>query len=141
MGRPGSSANGTTGFIGSRRQEAERHLHDALSEPAAVAVEAIARAEGGGLHVAYVAAEAPAGAVLHLAVVERSTAQQVRRGENRGRRLAHTNVVRVLRTFEAGRGTTALPLPEGFAPADVRVAAWVQQGEVGPVLGVAWAGG
>ena len=137
---PQMVVNGAVGFVGSRRQEAERHIGDALAQPAPVTVSATVRPEGDGLAVAYEAPGAPEDAVLHLAVAERTTAQEVRRGENQGRRLAHTHVVRTLRTVEAGRGTAVLPLPDGLTPDDVRVAAWVQEGVAGPVLGAAWAG-
>lgn len=138
---PQMVVNGRFGFVGSRRQEAERHVADALAAPLPVSVAATLRAEGGALVVRYTVVDAPEGAVLYLAVVERTAAQSVRRGENRGRRLRHTHVVRVLRSMEAGDGTASLPLPDDLTPDAVRLAAWVQAGEAGPVLGAAWGQG
>ncbi len=135
---PQMLVNGTAAFVGSRRAEARRHVAEALDRPSPAAVALEATGEGNGaLGVRYTVAGAPAGAVLHLALVQREASQAVRRGENRGRTLQHAHVVRGFRTVPAATGATMLVLPDGVAPRDVLVAAYVQQGDVGMVLGAA----
>ncbi|HYE95494.1 MAG TPA: DUF1223 domain-containing protein [Rubricoccaceae bacterium] len=130
--------NGTTAFVGSRRAEARRHLDAALSHPAEVPVTLTVRRDGRALEATYAVTGAPEGAVLHLALVQRSADVRVGRGENGGRRLRHANVVRVFQTVDAGSGTATLRLPEGLEGANAAVAAYVQQGATGTVLGGAW---
>ncbi len=56
--------------------------------------------------------DAPEGAVLHLAVVQRHAEQAVPRGENAGKTLRHANVVRAFATVPAGGGVLALDQPQ-----------------------------
>lgn len=54
--------------------------------------------------------------ILNVAVVERGLTQQVTRGENRGRKLSHDNVVRVFdtRQFDGQKNHFELDLPENL---------------------------
>ena len=85
--------NGRAHVVGSRGPAVRAAIDDALASPPAHAV-TVAR-EGDGL--AYrIDPEPPSTATLELALVERGLSQAVLRGENRGRRLRHDNVVRSL---------------------------------------------
>jgi hypothetical protein len=68
---------------------------------------------------------------LNVAVVESSAQTDVTAGENSGRKLAHTNVVRAFTTVAAapGNGSDAieLALPNDVSPATARVIAFTQE--------------
>ena len=134
---PQMIVDGTVGFVGSRRLQAEQEISGAGAKVRTVQVALSTHTEGDALVVDYQVEGAPADAVLHLAVAERATEQAVQRGENRGRTLHHTNVVRVFKTVAAISGSQVLTLPEGLTAADVLVAAYVQTSQVGPILGAA----
>jgi hypothetical protein len=93
--------------------------------------------------VDYEASGAPAGAVLEVAVVERSTSTDVRAGENAGKTLHHANVVRSFVSSALGSptGTVTLRLPPGLRREDADVIGFVQHpsgdGQGLPVLGAA----
>ena len=128
---------GTRALVGSRERAVRAALADARADAQPARVTLAPRADGAAVAVDYAVTGAPDGARVHLLLVQRSGRSDVRRGENRGRRLDHVNVVRDVQTREAGTGTGALTLPDGLGPADVFVAALVQPGRVGPVLGAA----
>lgn len=137
---PQMIVNGTAAFVGSRGAEARRHIREALARPATARVTLDADAAGRSVEVEARVEGAPAGAVVHLALVRRAAEQRVPRGENRGRTLRHANVVRALHTVPLpsdGAARATLPLPDGLRAADVFAAAWVQRGPVGEVLGAA----
>ena len=136
---PQMVVDGRAAFVGSRRREARRHLQDALAQPSPVTVEALTQHSGDALAVTFTTEGSPEGSLVHFALAERTATQDVRRGENKGRRLQHSNVVRTLRTTKRESGTMRLPLPEGLIPSAVRVAVWIQDGENGPVSGATWA--
>ena len=83
-------------------------------------------------------AGASAGADVLLAIVEDGIVSEVTRGENAGRRLAHTAVARNLfaagRVDATGRFDATLPVESGQAAR--RVLAFVQECGTGRVLGV-----
>ena len=128
---------GDVGVVGSRSLLVRAALAVGGREayPATLALRPVP--EGRAVRVAYAVEGAPDGARLHLLLVQRAAASDVRRGENQGRRLDHANVVRAAETREAGEGTAVLALPDGLDAADVFVAALVQPDRVGPILGAA----
>ena len=140
---PQMIVNGTAAFVGSRGADARRHIREALARPATARVALGAEAAGRSVEVEARVEGAPAGAVVHLALVRRAAEQRVPRGENRGRTLRHANVVRALHTVPLppdGVARATLPLPDGLGAADVFAAAWAQRGPVGEVLGAARSG-
>lgn len=135
---PQMIVNGTAAFVGSNTTVARRRIGEALARPATARVALEARADGRSVALTVNVDGAPSDAVVHLALVRPETAQRVPRGENRGRTLAHTNVVRALRTLPVppdGAVRASLALPAGLAARDAFAAAWVQRGAVGEVLG------
>lgn len=129
--------NGEVGLVGSRRQQVETTIEEASRRTSSVDVVLAVRSDGNAIIADYVLTNVPPNAVLHLAVVERSTSQNVSRGENRGRTLSHTNVVRVFETLPATSGSRTLSFPDGLSPSNTSVVAYVQESEVGAVLGAA----
>ena len=85
--------------------------------------------------MSYAAPELPAGAVVHLAVVERRLSQLVTRGENIGRTLDHDNVVRVFETLEGRFGKAPLALPEALNLDNASLIAYAQDVKTMAVLG------
>lgn len=134
---PAMIVGGQDGFVGSRRQTAEARVRAALDATPQASVRLATETRGRTVTVEHGVEGAPDGARLHLALVEDDTAQDVTRGENRGRRLAHARVVRDFVTTEAGSGTATLTVPNGLDLDEARVVGYVQPGEVGPVLGAA----
>ena len=140
---PQAVVNGTRGLVGSREADLRAAVDDALATPAAVSLALRATREGDRVTVTPEAkqfaasGEVPEGAMLYVALVQREASTDVVRGENRGRTLDHTHVVRDLRSASPEAASVPLAVPPGAG--DVFVAAWVQAGEVGPVLGAATA--
>jgi hypothetical protein len=97
--------------------------------------------------VSYEAQGAPAGAVLELAVVERSVTTDVRAGENAGRTLRHADVVRAFASSPLAAlpatqaGTVTLQLPASLPRESADVIGYVQtssgDGHGMPILGAA----
>lgn len=87
---PQMIVNGTEAFVGSDRSQATRAIAAALKRPATVELKLRWQDD----RVAYEVTGAPAGSILHLALIESGLVQKVPRGENAGRTLRHDNVVR-----------------------------------------------
>jgi len=103
--------NGEVGLVGSQRRQVEAAIEEALRRTSSVDVVLTVRSDGNVLLADCVLTKAPPDAVLHLAVVERSASQSVSRGENRGRTLSHTNVVRVFKRCRLRRARTHSAFP------------------------------
>ncbi len=127
--------NGEVGLVGSNRRLVEAAIGKARETSVALEIGLEMHVQGDVVTANVSIEDVPSDAVLHLALVERSTNQDVQRGENRGRSLSHTNVVRVFETFAAVPGSHPMNLPEDLSPSNASVVAYVQDGEVGLVLG------
>jgi hypothetical protein len=131
---PQMVVNGRTELVGTDERAARRAIESAAREPKAF-VRVVPDASG-FVHVSV--AGAAAGADVFLAVVEDALASDVTRGENAGRKLAHTAVARTLvaagRADAKGRFDVEVPVPPG--PGVRRVFAFAQERGVGRVLGV-----
>jgi hypothetical protein len=135
---------GTDEFTGSNHGRADAAIARALSHPAAAAVRlAVAprRIGSDALAVDFVAAGAPPGAKLNVAVIQHAASTQVRAGENAGKTLHHANLVRAFVSVPvtAQRGSAQVVLPPSFPRDDGEVIAYLQRvsPETGgmPVLG------
>jgi hypothetical protein len=136
---------GTDAFVGSDGERADAGVSKALAAPSPVHLSL--RPRGGATTtdavVDYESSGAPAGAVLDVAVVERSASSEVRAGENAGKTLHHANVVRAFVTapLASPSGSVSLHLPQTLRREDADVIAYVQQpsgaGPGMPVLGAA----
>ena len=67
--------------------------------------------------------------LLNIALVQKNTEMNVRNGENSGKKLRHTNVVRTLRTIDNVKDNDAidLSLPSGISADDCVIIAYTQQ--------------
>lgn len=141
---PQMIVGGTEQFTGSDRGRAASSVARALSHPAEVQLVVRPRASGpDSVTVDFEAPGAPSGAVLNVAVVERSVSTSVRAGENAGKTLQHANVVRAFLTtpFRAPAGSVVLHLPPSVPHEGAELIAYVQQPSSDhggmPVLGAA----
>ena len=132
---PQMIVGGTDGFVGSNRDRADTAIHNADALTVDVALSAQMQDEEAVVEVSV--SDAPDSAVLHLALVQKTTSTDVPRGENRGRRLDHVRVVRQFVTVPSLSGSHSLSLPDGLRAGDVEVVALVQEGPVGRMLGAA----
>ena len=141
--------NGTAGLVGSRDKAVAKLVDAALAEPAAVGVtvevlpadsadddDAEARTVRVRYQVVGLPAERPTVA-LRAVLLSRSAGNAVPRGENAGRTLRHAMVMRSAAAAKLTEttGTLELPLPDDLAPADLLVAAFVQDWKSGPRTG------
>jgi hypothetical protein len=127
---PQMIVNGAEELIGSDRARAQVTLSHALERAATLRVSIHSRDAGPrGALVDYEVSEAPPGAVLNVAVVERRVTTSVRAGENAGKTLRHTNVVRGLVTvpLTGPRGTVLVPIPSSLSRAGAELTAYVQR--------------
>ena len=130
---PEMVVGGTAGFVGSRSGEAQQRIAAEAARPSEVTVTLAAHVSGRAVTVDYAATDAPEPLAVHLLLVQRSTESSVVRGENRGRTLHHTNVVRAIETCPNASGQATLTLPDGLDAADVMAVALVQNGPVGAI--------
>jgi hypothetical protein len=143
---PQMIVNGTDEFTGSDRSRAHTTIAHALGRPAPVSLSIdVLPTERSSVSIAYHAQGAPGGAVLNVAVVQRTTSSQVKAGENAGRVLHHTNVVEAfvatpLATSEGQTKPVVVPIPTTLRRQDGEVIAYVQSpdGTGGmPIVGAA----
>lgn len=140
---PQMIVNGTEQFTGSDGARANESIARALARPATVSLSVAARGTASGAVVIDCKAQnAPADAVVDIAVVERATSSDVRAGENAGRVLRHANVVRefAVAPIGAGAASVIVHVPASLRRGGGEVIAYVQRpnGSRGmPVLGSA----
>jgi len=107
---------GRAGGMGSDRARATNALDAALARPATVRVTLRTAPLASGTRVSYQISAAPSGAQVHVALVESGLVSHVRGGENDGRTLAHTSVVRQFVTMPiAGRDAGSVDLKTGVS--------------------------
>lgn len=130
--------DGERQLVGNDRSGVEREITQSAKAqmPAAVSLRQI----GNSVQVS-VRSGGAKGHVI-LAVTEDGLSSEVRAGENGGRTLHHAGVVRELRTLGSlSNGnfdrTVELPLKKDWNPANLKIVVFVQQGELGPILGAA----
>jgi hypothetical protein len=137
---PQMIVDGTEQFTGSDRHRAESSIARSLARPASVRLSLRAHAVGpDAIAVDFEATGAPADARVAIALVQREATVDVRAGENSGRTLRHTNIVRSFGSVPVTRSSLTLPVPASLRGGDGEIVAFVQQdagnGSGMPVLG------
>ena len=131
---PQMVVDGRTEFVGSDERAARRAIEAEVRETKAFV--RVTPDTAGAVHLSV--AGASAGADVLLAVVEDGIVSEVTRGENAGRRLVHTAVVRDLfaagRADPMGRFDATVPVESGNGAR--RVLAFVQEPNLGHILGI-----
>ncbi|MBS1599453.1 MAG: DUF1223 domain-containing protein [Bacteroidetes bacterium] len=120
--------NGEKEFVGSDKNR----LHDAVSrEIAKSSVSSItidAKSSGDNKANINYTIKADKNEVLNIVLVQSHTQSDVKRGENSGRQLHHINIARDFKIINAGdsQGNISLTIPNGLAPKDCRIIAYLQ---------------
>jgi hypothetical protein len=130
---PEMVVGGRDAFVGSDQGRAEASVASALAQPLPVRVALrVTRASPREIRVHHeLAGSLPQGAMLLLAVTERAATIDVKNGENAGRRLHHTDIVRATRasTVREANGDDTLRLPWAPGPSEADVVAIVQRAD------------
>ena len=142
---PQMIVNGRQEFVGSSMPAAKRAIAEAVADRSAHVEVTLTPAAAKGVHIAVAAPPGSMpGAEVVLAVTEDGLVTKVARGENRGRTLQHTAVVRRLTpvaTIEPGAAAwsrdVAVPLDSAWRPAALQVVAFVQDRRTRRILGAA----
>src|SRR5262249_23216283 len=139
---PEMVVNGRTGFVGSRRDQAQREITRALEQPATADVRIISAAQmpDGSVTVLVHVRGADARDRAVAALAERAIEHKIGAGENHGRTLHHGEVVRALQTASVGKeGDLKLILakPPGPAPGKSSVVVFVQNPRTLAITGAA----
>jgi hypothetical protein len=136
---PQMIVNGTHQFVGSDESGLRQALSN-ISNNTAISITALGLTHGdAGTKAVYKLQGDPAGYEIHIAVISIHESTQVRRGENGGRTLAHTNVVR---TFYTAPATASGQVALGALPADTgntAVIAYLQNVKDGHIAAAALA--
>ena len=134
---PQMIVNGNTELVGSDRRRAWKAIDAALTLPAQASVVLHASTDADGTKIEYQVSGAPKDAVLCVAVVESGLVSQVRRGENAGRTLSHTNVVRKFVMLPLNTATGSVGLGSDFSRSkkDLQVIAFLQHRETMAIFG------
>lgn len=117
--------NGAMQGVGSSAPRVKGYIAKALSQPADARVQGSARVEGRTVQVEVTATGAPVGGQIYVAVVEPERRNDIPRGENRGRKAVHTNVVRAMVKTQAPGSRGVIPVPDDVDLARAEVIAWV----------------
>ena len=120
--------NGTTGLTGSDKAKIRPFINrDMLKEPTA-SLKVSATAHMSKVFVAYSNVNTQ-GQLLNVALVQKRAVTNVRRGENKGRKLTHTNIVRDFKTIDIieDHGFVEVYLPLGIVAEECSVIAYTQK--------------
>ena len=82
-------------------------------------------------------------ATIWLGVVQTSGTVEIPKGENAGRKLAYTNIVRELTPIGLWKGKPMMiqiPRAAIMQPSTQKSVVLIQEGKAGPIIGAAWAG-
>jgi hypothetical protein len=130
--------NGRSQCVGSDARAVARAIAEALATPAELRLDARATVGTHEVVVEYTVAGSQPGDELCVAVVEPAATTRVTAGENTGRTLAHTGIVRTLVSRPVGTsrsGRVAIPWTGSSYGGPVRVVAFVQDPATGRIRG------
>jgi hypothetical protein len=125
---PQAVVNGQVELVGSEEGRLREAIEAGLKRPAGNLIELHVTGDGKNIQVNYKVPDAGK-EMLNIALVQSHAETQVGAGENSGRLLKHTNIVRVLKSqaVHAGSsGSVSLALPRGLNEKDGKVIAWLQ---------------
>jgi hypothetical protein len=139
MYTPQMVVNGLHAFVGSSETEARAALREELARPANAKVTVSPRWSTDHIAVDFRMAPATPARTLGAALVQASSVIHVKAGENAGKTLRHSAIVREFRSVvrPAATGTVNLPIPAGVTRADLSVVVFVQDPATLKIEGVA----
>ena len=134
---PQAIVNGTSEFNGSNETRARQEIAAAVNRPAPASVLLRdAKRDRGKVHVHFTVDGVDAASTLHVVAVTGEITTDVRRGENGGRKLPHTNVALAIDSRAVSghtEGDITLTISDGAEPA--AIVAFVQHDEDHRVAG------
>jgi len=140
---PEAVVDGRTGFVGSNGRDAQSALLEALKQPKAT-VKLTAMAQGAGLNLTVDVKDVPGSkdADVILAITETGLQSNVKSGENSGRLLKHTGVVRRMTVLGKTKGDgfstqTSITLPKDWKRENLRAVVLVQDRRTKHIVGAA----
>jgi hypothetical protein len=137
---PQAIVNGKKEFVGSNQGTLQSSVAGELNGTATVPVTVKAQNQNGQtINVTYDAADA-SGKELNIALVQLKAESAVKRGENKGRTLRHTDIVRDLQTIAGSKdtkGTVSFAVPKDVAVNGLKVVAFVQEKNDMKIVGAA----
>jgi hypothetical protein len=140
---PEAVVDGRAGFVGSDGKEAKNAILDAFKQPKAN-VKLVATPEGSGVNLAVDVKDIPGGkdADVILAITETGLQSNVKSGENSGRLLKHTGVVRRMTVLGKATGgafstQTSIVVPKEWKRENLRAVVFVQDRRTKHILGAA----
>jgi hypothetical protein len=143
---PEAVVDGRAGFVGSNGRDAKDAILNAAKQPKA-GVRLTATAEGGGINLAVDVSNIPGAkdADIILAITETGLKSNVTRGENSGRLLSHTGVVRRMTVLGHSKGAefstqTSLALPREWKRENLQAIVLVQDRRTRQIVGAATTG-
>ena len=137
---PQMIVDGRTEFVGSNEEKSRKAIREALKNQKAT-VEITQNADNLKIKISDVPTHT--NATVFLAVTEDNLASNVRRGENSGRKLEHTSVVRDLRSLgmltaeqKTSNIETALQIQLNWKRENLKIVVFVQENASRKILGV-----
>jgi hypothetical protein len=124
---PQAIVNGSKEMVGSDNNQLQSAIKQGLKHRQSSELEIKAVSAGRSLTVSYNAGNADG--LLNIALVQLHAETNVKNGENSGRKLVHTNVVRVFKTIhpEKGQSNIIIELPEGLSKNDCHIIGYLQK--------------
>lgn len=133
--------NGRENVIGGQRGRIEQAIQTIQKQPASafIGVDGSVARAGEQVVVNYTLSTSGPYRV-NVALVQREARTAIDTGENGGRMLVNTNVVRQFKTVEqsAPSGRVSLPFPADVKPDQTAVLVYVQRTDTGQVVGAKW---
>jgi hypothetical protein len=124
---PQAIINGSKEMVGSDNEKLRSTIEQYLKQKEAVNLELKAEAASKSVTVSYHAGSAEG--LLNIALIRLHAQTNVKKGENSGKKLVHTNVVSAFKTIslEGKPGNITIELPEGLSPNDCHIIGYVQK--------------
>lgn len=126
---PQAVVNGERELVGSREDRLRALIQEELSNESLLLIRLSAKESGPGNVAVTCTVPLKKDLLLNIALVQRSAATSVKRGENSGRTLKHCNIVRGLRTIELKTDSTFqldLKIPAGLKTENLEVISFLQ---------------
>jgi len=132
--------NGKKEFVGSDENKLRTTIGEELKSGSGSTVEILSAVAAGNKLSVSCSVKSAGKAYLKIALVQLQAVSQVKRGENEGKKLEHSNVVRDFKSLspdEKGVGRAELKIPEGLTAKDCKVIVFLQEKSNGHILAAA----
>ena len=110
--------NGKTEFVGSNESAMNYAIESGLTGSSVSTLQLQGKQQGGKMSLSYQVTGKTSEDELLIAIVQKKAVHQIKRGENEGRTLSHTQIVRSLQTFrldQSEKGQLSLELPKEYS--------------------------